>query len=160
VPLTVYTLAHLPDALRTSAMFLVLAEIWRTAARADRRRLLLIDEAWQLLRDPVAAGYVLRIAKSARKQLLGLSLVTQDAGDLLASDLGTAVACNSATQILLRQASQAIAQVTEAFGLSAGERDFLATAPRGGALVRTGTGRAAVMTVATPAEQPFLHTGL
>lgn len=160
VPLTVYTLADLPDALRTPAMFLVLAEIWRISTRADRRRLLVIDEAWQLLQDPAAAQYVFRIAKSARKDLLGLSLVTQDAGDLLGSELGRAVACNSATQILLRQAPQALTQAADAFALSAGERDFLATAPRGAALVRTTSGRAAVMTVATPAEAPFLHTGL
>jgi type IV secretory pathway VirB4 component len=159
-PLTVYTLQHLPDALRTPAILLVLSACWRQAQPADQRRLLLIDEAWQLLQDPAAARFVYRIAKSARKHRLALSLVTQDSGDLLASELGTAIASNAATQILLGQAPQALARLIDAFRLSAGEAAFLATAPRGYALVRTGTSRTALATVTTPAEDPFLHTGV
>lgn len=160
VPLTVYTLEHLPEVLRTPAALLVLSACWRGAQAGERRRMLLIDEAWQLLRDDAAARIVYRIAKAARKHQLALSLVTQDAEDLLHSDLGTAVACNAATQILLHQAPQALALVTARFRLSAGEREFLAAAPRGYALARTGAGRAALATIATPAEEPFLHTGI
>lgn len=122
--------------------------------------MLLIDEVWQLLQDEAAARFVLRFAKSARKYRLGLSLATQDVGDLLGSELGTAVACNAAIQILLGQAPQALARVTDAFDLTAGERDFLATAPRGYALQRTRTGRTALAVIATPDEEPFLHTGI
>jgi type IV secretory pathway VirB4 component len=160
VPLTVYTLEHLPEVLRTPAALLVLAACWRCAQDGARRRMLLIDEAWQLLRDDAAARIVYRIAKSARKHRLALSLVTQDAEDLLHSDLGTAVACNAATQILLHQAPQALALVCARFRLSAGEREFLAAAPRGYAVARTGATRAALATIATPAEEPFLHTGI
>ena len=103
-PLTVYTLRHLPDALRPAGMLLVLSRVWNQARGGERRRMLLIDEVWQLLAEPDAARFVLRFAKSARKHRLGLSLATQDAGDLLASELGTAVACNAAIQILLGQA--------------------------------------------------------
>jgi hypothetical protein len=159
-PLTVYTLRHLPDALRAPGMLLVLSRVWNRARRGERRRLLLIDEVWQLLQDQAAAAYVLRFAKSARKYRLGLSLATQDVGDLLGSDLGTAVACNAATQILLGQAPQALARIAQAFDLSAGEREFLAGAPRGYALERTRTGRTALAVIATPDEEPYLHTGL
>ncbi|MBR7839429.1 DUF87 domain-containing protein [Actinospica durhamensis] len=159
-PLTVYTLRHLPDALRPAGMLLVLSRIWNGARHGERRRMLLIDEVWQLLQDEAAARFVLRFAKSARKYRLGLSLATQDVGDLLGSELGTAVACNAAIQILLGQAPQALARVTDAFDLTAGERDFLATAPRGYALQRTRTGRTALAVIATPDEEPFLHTGI
>ncbi|WP_169739958.1 VirB4 family type IV secretion system protein [Actinospica robiniae] len=159
-PLTVYTLRHLPDALRPAGIMLVLSRIWSEARRGERRRMLLIDEVWQLLQEPDAARFVLRLAKSARKYRLGLSLATQDVGDLLASDLGTAVACNAAIQILLGQAPQALARVTDAFDLTAGERDFVATAPRGYALQRTRAGRTALAVIATPDEEPFLHTGI
>ena len=159
-PLRVYTLEHLPDVLRTPATLLVLSECWRRAQCADRRRMLLVDEAWQLLRDEAASLFVYRIAKSARKRQLALSLVTQDAEDLLHSDLGTAVASNAATQILLRQAPQALALVTDRFRLSAGERDFLAAAPRGYALARTGNSRVGLAAISTPTEDPFLHTGI
>ena len=159
-PLTVYTLRHLPDALRPAGMLLVLSRIWNRARGGEQRRILLIDEVWQLLQEPAAAGFVLRFAKSARKYRLGLCLATQDVGDLLASELGTAVACNAATQILLGQAPQALARVTEAFDLSAGERGFVAIAPRGYALQRTRTGRTALAVIASPDEEPFLHSGI
>jgi len=71
---------------------------------------------------PEGARFLQRLAKSARKHWCGLTVVTQDPADLLATDLGRAVVANAATQILLRQAPQSIAAVGEAFGLSDGER--------------------------------------
>jgi len=84
-----------------------------------------------------------RLAKSARKAWAGLAAVTQDAEDVLATDLGRAVIANSATQILLRQAPQAISRVAAEFHLSAGERALLAVRPKrrgpsGGRAVRPG----------------------
>ncbi len=70
---------------------------------ARKRRLVVIDEAWLLMRDPEGARFLYRAAKSARKHWCGLTVVTQDAGDLLSTDLGQAVVANAATQILLRQ---------------------------------------------------------
>jgi type IV secretory pathway VirB4 component len=48
------------------------------------------------------------------KRNAGLAVITQDAADVLGSDLGQAVIANAATQILIRQAPQAIDQVTAA----------------------------------------------
>ena len=76
--------------------------------------------------------------KAARRHWRGLAVVTQDADDVLSSPLGRAVIANAATQLLLRQAPQAIDQITDAFHLSRGERDFLLTARRGEALLLAG----------------------
>ncbi len=78
------------------------------------------------MQQPEGARWLARLARSARKYWAGLTVITQDAVDVLGSPLGQAVVANAATQILMRQAPQAIAQVTEAFGLSAGERALLA----------------------------------
>ena len=99
---------------------------------------MIVDEAWQLMRDPEGARFLFRLAKSARRHWCGLTVVTQDAGDLLGSDLGMAVVSNAATQILLRQAPQAIDAVGSAFRLSTGERSLLLTARRGEALLAAG----------------------
>ena len=88
----------------------------------------------------------------------GLTVVTQDAADLLATDLGRAVVANAATQILLRQAPQAIDAVADAFGLTAGERAFLLAAGRGDALLVAGTHRVAFHTIADDAEADLVHT--
>ena len=93
----------------------------RSPTRARRRRrLVTVDEAWLLMRDPEGARFLFRLAKSARKAWAGLAVVTQDAEDVLATDLGRAVIANAATQILLRQAPQAIGKVAEEFRLRPG----------------------------------------
>jgi type IV secretory pathway VirB4 component len=160
--LTVYTLEHLPEQLRPAAVLLVLTEVWRQAQASDgQRRMALIDEAWLLLDTPLAAELLFRLAKSARKHSLALALVSQDADDLLSSRLGTAVAANAATQVLMRQAPQSLGQVAAAFNLSAGETRFLAIAPRGNALVTGADGvRTTVLAIADEAEHELLRTGI
>jgi type IV secretory pathway VirB4 component len=160
--LTVYTLARLPEQLRPAAVLMILSHAWQAADASDGlRRVVLIDEAWLLLKDPVAEAFLFRLAKSARKHALALALVTQDAADLLSSELGTAVAANAATQILLRQSAQTLDAVADAFGLSAGETEFLRTAPRGNALLTGANGaRTTLLAVAAPGELDLLHTGL
>jgi DNA helicase HerA-like ATPase len=134
--------------------------IWRTVSdpRDRRRRFVIVDEAWLLLRDGEDAKFLYRLAKSARKHWAGLTVVTQDAADVLASDLGRAVVSNSATQILLRQAPQAIDQVCEAFRLSDGERAFLLAADRGEALLSCGSQRVALRSLASPVEHTICTT--
>ena len=105
------------------------------------------------MRDPEGAKFLYRLAKSARKAWAGLAAVTQDAEDVLSTDLGRAVIANSATQILLRQAPQAIARVAEEFGLSAGERQLLLSARRGEGLLAAGpSSRVSFKALASPAE--------
>jgi type IV secretory pathway VirB4 component len=160
--LTVYTLSDLPEQLKTAAMLLVLSEVWRQASAADgRHRMVLIDEAWVLMKDPVAAGFLFRLAKSARKHALALAMVTQDAADVLDTELGSAVVANAATQILLRQAPQSLDAVADAFHLSAGERAFLLTCPRGNALLSAADGsKATFASIAEPSAADLLHTGI
>jgi hypothetical protein len=116
------------------------------------RRLVVVDEAWALMREAEGARFLARMAKSARKRRAGLAVVTQDAADLLGSDLGQVVVANAATQILMRQAPQAIDAVAATFKLTAGEARLLRTAPRGEALLVAGDARIAYRTLASPTE--------
>ena len=102
--------------------------------------------------EPSGAEFLFRMAKSARKHWAGLTVVTQDAADLLGSPLGQAVVANAATQILLRQAPQSIDTLAEAFGLSAGERAYLLGAARGQGLLAAGVDRVAFTALASPEE--------
>jgi type IV secretory pathway VirB4 component len=98
-------------------------------------------------------------AKGARKFGAGLTVVTQDAADVLATDIGRAVVSNAATQILLRQAPQAIDAVGEAFNLTDGERGFLLSAGRGDALLACGNSRVAFHSLASDIETDLVVTG-
>jgi hypothetical protein len=153
--LVVYCLRDVPEELKTLVTLLTLDRVWAhvTDPTDWRRRLVVVDEAWLLMRDPAGADFLFRMAKAARKHWAGLAVITQDAADLLGTDLGQAVVANAATQILMRQAPQAIDAVADAFALSAGERQVLLTAPPGrGLLVAGGTHRVAFHSVCSPAE--------
>jgi type IV secretory pathway VirB4 component len=121
-------------------------------------RLVVVDEAWLLMRDGEGARFLFRMAKAARKRNAGLTVVTQDAADVLGTDLGRAVVANAATQILLRQASQAIDAVGDAFGLTAGKRRLLLAARRGQGLLIAGAHRTSFEAVASDAEDRLAST--
>ncbi|WP_307797042.1 VirB4 family type IV secretion system protein [Actinomadura barringtoniae] len=156
--LIVFSLRDLADEVRPVGMLLALDAIWRQVTNpADRRRrLVVVDEAWTLMQQTEGAKFLYRLAKSARKHWTGLAVVTQDAADLLASDLGRAVIANATTQLLLRQAPQVIDQIADAFGLTEGERAFLLAADRGEGLL-CGGGTAAERAAFSGHASPFEH---
>lgn len=158
--LQVFSLKALPEELKPIGTLLVLDAIWRQITSPERcRRLCIVDEAWLLMKEPEGAKFLFRMAKAARKHWAGLAVVTQDAADLLGTELGQAVVANAATQVLLRQAPQAIDAVASAFRLSAGERGFLLSATRGQGLIILGaSARAAFQSAASSAENEVATT--
>jgi type IV secretory pathway VirB4 component len=152
--LVVFSLRDLPEEVKAAGTLLTLGAVWKKVSdpSARRRRLVVVDEAWLLMSETEGAKFLFRMAKSARKHWCGLTVVTQDAGDLLGSPLGQAVVANAATQILLRQAPQTIDALSEAFALSAGERAYLLGARQGEGLLAAGTDRVAFAVVASAAE--------
>jgi type IV secretory pathway VirB4 component len=163
--LVVYAIKDLPDELKAVGTLLTLDAIWRKVSTTSRvgapgvRRLVLVDEAWLLLRAGLGAQFLFRLAKSARKYAAGLTVVTQDAADVLSTDVGRAVVSNAATQVLLRQAPQAIDAVADAFGLTDGEQAFLLSAGRGHALLACGSSRVAFQGLASDLEHDLVTTG-
>ncbi|WP_424187652.1 VirB4 family type IV secretion system protein [Actinokineospora sp. G85] len=152
--LLVFSLRDLPDELKGIGTLLTLDAVWRRVSNpAIRRpRLVVVDEAWLLMKEKSGAEFLFRMAKASRKHWAGLTVATQDTADVLSSDLGKAVVANAATQVLLRQASQAIDEITATFDLSAGERAFLLSADRGQGLLSAGTQRVAFQSIASPTE--------
>ncbi|MFD2420382.1 VirB4 family type IV secretion system protein [Amycolatopsis pigmentata] len=156
----VFSLRDLPDELKPIGTLLVLDAVWRRVSNpAIRRpRLVVVDEAWLLMQEKSGAEFLFRMAKASRKHWAGLTVCTQDIADVLGSDLGKAVVANAAAQILLRQASQAIDEITRTFDLSAGERKFLLSADRGQGLLSAGTQRVAFHSIASPTEHYLVTT--
>ncbi|WP_194921052.1 VirB4 family type IV secretion system protein [Catenulispora rubra] len=151
--LVVFSLRELPDELKTVGTLLVLDAIWQQVTSGPRaRRLVVVDEMWLLMRDPSGAKFLLRMAKAARKLWAGLAVITQDAADVLGSDLGAAIVANSATQVLLRQAPQALPAVAKAFRLSDGETALIASASQGLGLLAAGNSRVSFQVIASDTE--------
>ncbi|MFI9389228.1 VirB4 family type IV secretion system protein, partial [Kutzneria sp. NPDC052558] len=88
--LVVFSLRDLPDELKAIGTLLTLDAVWRQVSNPviRRRRLVVVDEAWLLMRQPAGAEFLYRAAKAIRKHWGGLTLASQDAMDFLGTDLG------------------------------------------------------------------------
>ncbi|MBQ1123757.1 VirB4 family type IV secretion system protein [Streptomyces sp. B15] len=159
--LVVFALRQLADEVHAPAMMLTLDVIWRrvTSRTVPCRQLVVVDEAWLLMREGEGARFLFRAAKSFRKHWTGLAVVTQDVEDVLSTQLGRAVVSNAATQLLLGQSTQAIDGITKTFHLSHGEREFLLAAQQGEALLQSGERhKVALLSVAAPEEHDVITT--
>lgn len=156
--LTIFSIRDLEDELRPIAMYLILDFIWNKIRHDKRRRLLIVDEAWYMMKYPDSAQFLYSIAKRARKYYLGLTTITQDVEDFLATEMGKAIIQNSSMQILLKQSSAAIETIAQVFYLSEGEKHLLLAADVGQGLFFAGPAHAAMRVIASPEEHAVATT--
>ena len=157
-PLTIFSIRDLEEELRPIAMYLILDYIWTRIRRDIKRRILVVDEAWYMMRYPDSGEFLNSIAKRARKYYLGLTTITQDVEDFLSVDLGKTIIQNSSLQVLLKQSSAAIDKVAEIFYLSEGEKHLLLSADIGEGLFFAGPAHAAMRVIASPEEHELVTT--
>lgn len=154
---TAYVLRGLPEEERAPAMLMVLDKIWEQLQQSGPPTLVVLDEAWWLMRYPDTARFVFRLVKTARKRNAGLTLVTQDVSDVLSSPFGESVVTNSALQVLMRQAAQAIPQLAELFRLTPAEQSWLLNARPGEGLLMTQGKRVPFQVIASSEEARLIE---
>lgn len=153
---TVFSIRDLEDQLRPIAMFIILDYIWTKVKRERKKRILIVDEAWYLMRQADSAIFLYSMAKRARKYFLGLTTITQDVEDFLTGDYGKAIVTNSSIQILLKQSTAAIDKVSEVFYLSQGEKHLLLSADVGEGLFFAGQNHVAIRIQAAAHEHKLI----
>lgn len=151
-PLTVFNIRELEAELRPIAMFIILDFIWTRIKRDIKKRILVVDEAWYLMKHKDSAVFLYGLAKRARKYYLGVTTITQDVEDFLSTDYGKAIITNSSLQILLKQSPAAIDKLAEVFYMSGGEKHFLLSANVGEGLFFAGHSHVAIQIIASPEE--------
>jgi type IV secretory pathway VirB4 component len=156
-PLVAFQLDGLPEEDRAPAMFMVLDHLWRGLGQTSERTLVVLDEAWWLMQYPDTARFLFRLAKTARKRRAGLTLVTQDVTDVLESPLGEPVITNSALQVLMKQAPQAIPRLAGLFRLTPAEQSWLLNARPGEGLLLAAGKRVPFEVVASEAEARLIR---
>lgn len=152
-PFTAFSVKALEDELRPIVMHIILDFVWTKVRKSLKKRLLILDEAWYLMKYEDSASFVYGIAKRARKYYLALTTATQDVGDFLSTDYGKAILSNSSIQILLKQSPTEIDTVSKIFYLSQGERDLLLSVGVGEGLFFAGQSHVVVKIVAAPYEK-------
>ncbi|MCL4382816.1 ATP-binding protein [Patescibacteria group bacterium] len=157
-PFTVFSVKELQEALRPIAMFIILDFIWTRVQKNLKRRLLIVDEAWHMMRYQDSAQFLWSVVKRARKYFLGLTTITQDVEDFLAQDIGKAIVTNSALRLLLKQSPAAIDKIGETFYLSQGEKQLLLAANIGEGIFFAGPHHAPIRVVASQKEHLLINT--
>ena len=157
-PFTVFSVKDLQDVLRPIAMFVILDYIWTRVRKDLKRRLLVVDEAWHMMRYPDSAQFLWSVVKRSRKYFLGLTTITQDVEDFLAQDIGKAIVTNSSMQLLLKQSPAAIDKIAEVFYLSQGEKQLLLAANIGEGIFFAGPHHAPIRVVASEEEHRLITT--
>jgi type IV secretory pathway VirB4 component len=155
-----YALGETEEARLHEAVGQALGSVWQRVDKGPvRRRQVVVDEAYLMLRENPEASYLLwALIKRSRKRLCGLTIITQDLADVLSTTLGESIINNASIHLLLRQTEKAIDGIGTAFGLSEGERNFLVAAPQGQGLLLVGGERAALKVVTSQLEHGLCVT--
>jgi type IV secretory pathway VirB4 component len=156
--MVVFNIRDLEDELRPVAMYIVLSYIWNKTRSDQRKRLLLVDEAWQLMKYEDSANFLFSLAKRARKYFLGLTTITQDVEDFMSSKMGRAIVANASMQILLKLSTSAVDVLAEVFRLTEEEKKRLAQFPVGQGLFFAGQSHVHVQFIASPTEHALITT--
>jgi type IV secretory pathway VirB4 component len=156
--LVVFGLKDLPEVLRPLGMFLALSFIINKIKRQIKRRLLIIDEAWWIMKQPFGAEFLLNVIKRGRKYQLAVTNITQDVEDFLNSEYGKPIITNSAIIFLMKQSTATADLLKQIFYLSDGEKNFLVQAERGNGILIAGNKRVPLYVLASYAEDQIIKT--
>ena len=156
--MVVFNIRDLEDELRPVAMYIVLSHIWNIVRTQQKKRMLIVDEAWQLMKYDDSANFMFSLAKRARKYYLGLTTITQDVEDFMGSKMGRAIVANSSMQLLLKQSPSAVDVLGDVFKLTEEERRRLSGFPVGQGLFFAGQNHIHIQIVASDTEQRLITT--
>lgn len=156
--LIVFSIRDLEEELRPVAMYVVLNYIWNIVRAKLKKRILIVDEAWIMMKNDDSATFLFGLVKRCRKYYLGISTVTQDVEDFLRSPYGRPIITNSTFQLLLKQAPATIDIVTKAFNLSEAEKNLLLSAEVGTGLFFAGRKHVAIQMIPSFFEDKIITT--
>lgn len=156
--MVVFNIRDLEEELRPVAMYIVLNHIWNITRSQQKKRMLIIDEAWQLMKYDDSASFMFSLAKRARKYALGLTTITQDVEDFMGSKMGRSIVANSSMQLLLKQSASAVDVLGDVFKLTEEERKRLANFPVGQGLFFAGQNHVHIQVIASQTETNLIST--
>ena len=154
--LVVFSIRDMEEELRPIAMYLVLNYIWGQVRSKLKKRILVVDEAWWLLKYEVGGAFLLNVAKRARKYFLGLTTISQDIPDFMNSPYGKPIITNSSLQILLKQSPVSIDLVKDTFNLTDAEKYTLLQSKVGRGLFFAGLNHVGIRIEASYTEDQII----
>lgn len=152
----VFSLRDMEDELKPIAMYIVTHFIWNAIRRELKKRLLVIDEAWWMMKSDDTASFLTGLVKRGRKYYLGVATITQDVGDFLKSPYGLPIITNSSIQVLLKQSPTTIDNLQKTFNLTDEEKYLLLESDVGEGIFFAGLKHVAIKIIASYTEDQII----
>jgi type IV secretory pathway VirB4 component len=152
----VFSVRDMEDELKPVAMYIIMHYIWNTIRKNLKKRLLVVDEAWWMMKSDDTASFLYSIAKRGRKYYLGLSTITQDAADFMKSPYGVPIITNSSIQLLLKQSPTTIDILQKTFNLTDEEKYLLLESGLGEGIFFAGLKHVAIKIIASYTEDQII----
>jgi type IV secretory pathway VirB4 component len=156
--LAVFGIRDIEDELRPIAIFIVMRYIWNKVRSELKKRILVVDEAWWLMKSEDSASFLFSLCKRSRKYWLGVTTITQDVNDFMKSEYGKPIITNSSLQFLMKQSSANIDLIQKTFNLTDEEKYILLEAEIGEGIFFAGQKHVLIKTVASSTEDQFITT--
>jgi type IV secretory pathway VirB4 component len=154
--LVVFSIRDMEDELKPAAMYIITQFIWNAVRKDIKKRLLVVDEAWWMMKSDDTASFLFMIAKRGRKYFLGLTTITQDVGDFIKSKYGIPIITNSSMQLLLKQSPTAIDNLQKIFRLTDEEKYLLIESSVGEGIFFAGMKHVALKIIASYTEDQII----
>ena len=152
----VFSVRDMEDELKPVAMYIVTHFIWNAVRKNLKKRLLVVDEAWWMMKSDDTASFLYSIAKRGRKYYLGLCTITQDVGDFMKSPYGVAIVTNSSIQLLLKQAPSSMDLLQKTFNLTDEEKYLLLESGIGEGIFFAGLKHVAIKIISSYTEDQII----
>ncbi len=152
----VFSLRDMEDELKPIAMYIVTHYIWNAIRKDLKKRLLVIDEAWWMMKSEDTASFLMGLVKRGRKYFLGVATITQDVGDFLKSPYGIPIITNSSIQILLKQSPTTIDELQKTFNLTDEEKFLLLESDKGEGIFFAGLKHVAIKNISSYTEDQII----
>lgn len=154
--LVCFSIRDMEDELKPVAMYMITHYIWNAIRKNIRKRILVVDEAWIMMKNDDTASFLFGLAKRGRKYFLGLTTITQDVGDFLRSPYGLPIITNSSIQLLLKQSPSSIDQIQKTFNITDEEKFMLLESGVGEGIFFAGLKHVAIKVVASYTEDQII----
>lgn len=154
--LVCFSIRDMEDELKPVAMYIITHYIWNAVRKNIKKRILIVDEAWIMMKNDDTASFLFGLAKRGRKYYLGLTTITQDVGDFLKSPYGLPIITNSSIQLLLKQSPSSIDIVQKTFNLTDEEKYLLLESGVGEGIFFAGLKHVAIKIVASYTEDQII----
>lgn len=156
--LQVFSVRDLDDILRPTAMYIILNHIWNKVRSSNKKRLLVIDEAWNIMQHDDSAKFLFGLVKRARKYNLWVTTITQDVEDFLGSGYGKPIVTNSSIQLLLKQSPASIDALQNIFKITDQEKYILLNSAVWQGLFFAGSEHVGIQVIASYYEEQIVST--